>query len=334
MFRDALLQVVCPRLNGSCERAGGAGVLVSNFVTKHTSARCLTEPEPPAWPLSRRIGAGMLLNLGDGSTGTRFTECAVGALFPGLRRMHGGRHAVRRCNLTVDGKYGVGSRMDCTQYWDSGGYISDTPVPEQLAALLATHPGNLTAGVLLSLRDPWAWRRARLAGEAYERLKPASWRARGDPHARDVTPPTLCEGGGPVTSVGDPSDPDGVMVARDVLTYDAWALCVAKRAGHDVLAFSLFDSSEAEFDARLWAFLRLRPPVLSARLTPLDRFSERLAKCRSGTSHHGPSQSVQVVRAAGAARDAAAVAGAHADWDAALAQQKANGRHHHVPVQT
>ena len=322
VFRTAL-EDVCPLLNGSCARAGGADAIVANFLNKSSTARCLVEPEPPAWPLSQRVGAGLLINLGDGSTGTRFIDCALAALFPGLRRLHGGRHAVRRCNATTAGGYGAGSGINCTAYWDSAGYVSDHPVPEQVAALLATHPGSLTAGALLSLRDPWAWSRARFKEiDEYERKHPAGARARGDPHARDLTPPALCEGGVPVTSLGDATDVDGTSLALDVLTYDTWALCVTKRAGHDVLAFSLFDTPEAELEARLWAFLRLRSPVLSTRLGPLAHFSERLAACRSSTSRRGPSQSVKDVRAGGASRAAAALAGARADWEAALAQQK------------
>ena len=79
-----------------------------------------------------------------------FLDCALAALFPGLRRLHGGRHAVRRCNATTAGGYGAGSGINCTAYWDSAGYVSDHPVPEQVAALVSRHDEISRARVIAS----------------------------------------------------------------------------------------------------------------------------------------------------------------------------------------
>ena len=123
----------------------------------------------------------------------------------------------------------------CTGMWDAYDYVDDWPVEDQLLQLLQTHPANLTAGVLLSLRDPWEWRDARL-------------RAHADMGAADWTAPSPCSGHGPRLNQ------DEAPLAK--LSHDAWAACVATGLT-GLLAFNLRDSRTggADFGRQLHEFL-------------------------------------------------------------------------------
>ena len=45
-------------------------------------------------------------------------------------------------------------------------YLSDSPLPYEVVPLLLSHPGKLTAGLLLTLRDPVDWVRSRVEHHA------------------------------------------------------------------------------------------------------------------------------------------------------------------------
>jgi hypothetical protein len=289
-FRRSLSDIVCPLLNNTCERAGGAAAILASYLAKSAGAVCLARPEPPAWPKSARKlrgKRGMLVNAGAGSTGTRFLGCLVhGALSNGPAPMvekHGGRLPVILCNVSKDGeRYGAASGMNCTEWWDSADYVSDDPIPEQLAPLLATHRNGSIAGVLLSLRSPWDWAKTRRGMESWERTHRATFASRlkqGVARARDVTPPMPCSGGGNATSVTDPTDPTGVALAQDLLAYNAWAHCAATRAGLPVYTFSLFDMPPATFEEELWRFFASLPDYADA-LQPLPKLHEHANRCR------------------------------------------------------
>ena len=40
---------------------------------------------------------------------------------------------------------------------DAYDYLSDSPLPYEVVPLLLSHPGKLTAGIILTLRDPVDW---------------------------------------------------------------------------------------------------------------------------------------------------------------------------------
>lgn len=197
----------------------------------------------------------MLLNLGDGTTGTRFINCVMKRLE--LRTAHGLREMLPQlgCDLhciEVDKRVrrpiapfadapGYGTNETCgswTKIVDAYDYVSDSPVPHWAAALLATHRGA-RAAVLLTLRDPWEWVASRLAH-----------------HARDAPGWTVAHGGC-ATGSTHLRDDDGTAVALDVLTYNAWATCVAvqDRDPSQVFLMNLFRENPAQLLRRLLRFL-------------------------------------------------------------------------------
>jgi hypothetical protein len=111
-FTAALLLVGSALSNGTIDRVGGTNALVRHYVETMQSAQCVVaEPEAAAdaprhrpravegedaavaratsaaWPPSRRAsGTGLLINAGEGTTGTRFLDCVLRAL--GARTAH------------------------------------------------------------------------------------------------------------------------------------------------------------------------------------------------------------------------------------------------------
>ena len=292
-FEQALRLISGHLEPATLQQVGGADAVLSNYVSRFGSARCLAEPAPPTWPAfdplrvrsrtSRATrGAGVLLNSGDGTTGTSGLHCTLQAL--GAHSTHGGAsgpapkaylvdferrrracgdvlpRAIDNGTLTLEGN-GCSSVGSCTDAWHKLGHDAfvDTPVPQQLAALLATLPRGALAGVVHTLRDPPAWRRSRLAHHEKETSCLANlWRI----------PNAGCVGGTPMSSLGPPSryGPAGchsnsrhapqrahndasngtfkyepttasgmasevyspLAADRDKLTYDAFAVCLAQ----------------------------------------------------------------------------------------------------------
>ena len=158
---------------------------------------------------------GPVINLGEGTTGTRFLSCVFQRL--GFRTSHN--------ELISDANdYSSLSEYD---------YISDNPMNMQGAHILATRHGGQIPGVILSLRDPREWARSRLAhhqGGGAQHWRPAS----------------ECLGyGGPLTEL------DRMPLA--VMTYNAFSACIATspdlRYGDDhLLLINVFQTGRSEDD--------------------------------------------------------------------------------------
>jgi len=128
-------------LPGSLDKVGGIENVLRVYKERwHLAAADTTGTHlcDPAWPLSTRKKKGLLVNLGAGTTGTRYLQCV----------MHTDRLTSPRARLAATDEYD---------------YISDLPLPYQVVQLLLSHPGRLTAGVILTLRDPVDWVRSRVS---------------------------------------------------------------------------------------------------------------------------------------------------------------------------
>ena len=174
------------------------------------------------WPLSKRTRP-LVINAGDGSTGTRFMHCVMGKL--GLKSVHQFRN---------------GGRAYGTRVWDEFDHISDSPVGYMATQLLRSHPGNL-ASVVLMLRNPWDWHRARQASH-YRARSGSCWQPANGGCGQNFT--SMC-------------NKDGFSMERDMLSNAAFVACLAfqGRAAARVAVFSLFAEPEGGAMYRLQGLL-------------------------------------------------------------------------------
>jgi len=199
---------------------GASGASGASSLPKASSPRQPTTAKPAlpsyrtdAWPLSTRTRP-LVINAGDGSTGTRFVHCVMGKL--GLRSAHALHN---RC---------VRSRGYGTRAWDAYDHISDSPVGYQVAQLLRSHPGP-KASVVLMLRNPWDWHRSRTAHHA--RARTSCWAPTNGGCGRNIT--TVC-------------NKDGHSMEKDMLSNAAFVACRAfqGREAARIAIFSLFVEPE------------------------------------------------------------------------------------------
>ena len=107
------------------------------------------------WPLSKRARkdkypglrsdpSALILNVGAGTTGTRFLDCVVSKL--GASTGHNIDHPHVDKNLCKEASYSYQEPgpndlppydKSCTAAWDKFNYASDSPVPYELAGILA-----------------------------------------------------------------------------------------------------------------------------------------------------------------------------------------------------
>ena len=127
------------------------------------------------WPRSKLAVLhgqdGLLLNIGEGTTGTRFLHCVVMEL--GIRGFHSGTAKDDRLkDCTKTGK--VEHEGDsCTSAWDEYEMAQDSLTASALLGLLSSHPGSLMGGALMSLRQPDEWRHSRVS--AHEATGAKGW---------------------------------------------------------------------------------------------------------------------------------------------------------------
>jgi hypothetical protein len=187
------------------------------------------------WPPSERP---KLINAGEGTTGTRFLACVADGL--GFKSGHN-PDALHVCLPTNASDVSSSSAQaeladgHCTHSWDAFTFLTDNPVPDQLVPLLLTNPA---APVMLSLRNPYAWRASRLAHHE-EGQDVAGWGV--SIAGCGVYAPRLLDAA------------DDVAVAK--LTYDAFAACIARGRGHKLLILDLFTEKPAAVQARIHGFL-------------------------------------------------------------------------------
>ena len=138
-FTAALVLVGSALSNGTIDRVGGTNALLRHYVETMQSAQCVVaEPEAAAdaprhrpraveeedaaaaramsaaWPPSRRAsGTGLLINAGEGTTGTTFLDCVLGAL--GART----KHMDKRLSAACDGRVATGTdEPSCMRHVD------------------------------------------------------------------------------------------------------------------------------------------------------------------------------------------------------------------------
>jgi hypothetical protein len=241
-FRVAL-KAVSSFVPGALDRAGGTESVVSRYLKakRDPTSECLSKAQCSAgkkcrWPESQRgteSGYGVFVNLGEGSTGTRFLTCIFSGL--GLKTAHD-------IEATKD-PYCMGKKENCTGAWDKYDYLSDWPITDLGSTLMATHRTKALAGALLSLRDPQEWRKKRLT----EHISQGSdmWQASAPCHP---SIPTLGD---------DSADWDLIK-----LTYDSWSACIANhhRGHNELFAFNLWEykNEAADFPIDLHEFLKGR----------------------------------------------------------------------------
>ena len=238
--------------HGTLERAGGYKALVANYRGHFSGHKCdhlaaingsdfalsfvLGEE---SWPPSKRSRDGrrppLLIDMGHGTTGTRFLTCV-------FRRLKIGTfHNTPPQNDTV---------ADLTTWYDGFGALLDSPIPYLLDALLATHLANET-NLFISVRDPWDWVTSR-------RKHPtaSSW--------------YVSTGGcGSIGVLIGRHESSNDEVARDLLVSWSWAICVAtNRDVRPVPIVNLFDDDQCTSALMIERAMRhpkmhIAPPVLA-----------------------------------------------------------------------
>ena len=268
-YRSALRQVTAMLRFGTMERAGGEDRVVAHYEALYGSATCCHLCNPfgspgERWTTRSERSRPLLLNGGDGSTGTRFLNCVMTGLH--VSSDHNSPTILNESCLIRSGQ----ESKDCTAAFDPYDYVSDTPVPYMLAPLLRAFRGNVR--LMLSLRDPWEWAERRLAAHAFEGA--AGWvPGDGGCHIRQDNRSRL----------GD----DREAAALNKLTYDALALCLGAREGLDPVLINLFDDADdvsrlkfgrflgnASLDQKLketwrWCHHNRTQEALDARLNPM-----------------------------------------------------------------
>ena len=258
-FRAALSMVANATSKPALARAGGAEAVVGRYLDKWGGRNCRSQPGGVDWPISQHARGGLLLGAGTGTTGTRYLACLFSSF--GLRVFHtkgeNDRVSERlRCTqcFTNGSTFMELEGMSRTAAWDQYDFVTDTPVPDELAFLYATHPGKLLAGVILTVRDPVEWKRSRIEHHPHSEN---STRAL-DAHRWNVG--GLGCSAAELAILGD-SD---LLVSQDKFVYDSWAACRAMQDGRsrdDLLILNLFVETAEQVEARLLKFLSGRPLV-------------------------------------------------------------------------
>jgi len=198
----------------------------TQYLQSSTSTWCFPNPPTAMWPMSQRpANRPLIINAGEGSTGSSFMDCVYDEL--GFNSRHG----------VMTGQMGFGSKgcePSCTEGWDRYDYISDSPVQYQLWPLLKTHPDAL---VLLPTRDPAQWQRARLD-------------AHKDQGAADWYQAAPC--GRAAHKLAHTDSPTSFVV------YNVWVDCVVPPK--NLFTYNLFDKSETAANTiwRMVDFLKSR----------------------------------------------------------------------------
>ena len=170
--------------------AGEHGAVLQHYQT-HFGRPCKHLGNSPRWPLSGSARERRIIDLGDGTTGTRFLACVL-----------------QKLQLSVGHNSKAPRTASLTAFFDQFDAILDSPVPYLTDALLATHTRDQTA-LMLTVRDPWDWKDSRLKHHSTA----TQWRAADGG----------CGSG--FTQLGSTNSTEGD--ARDLLSSWAWALCLA-----------------------------------------------------------------------------------------------------------
>ena len=218
-FRKWLVEVA-RYLPGALHQAGGLESVVQAYAALPKNEGCPSASKLASGHAYAPGKHGPLINLGEGTTGTRFLSCVFERV--GFRTSH--NEPVSEAN-----DFKSLSRYD---------YVSDNPMNMQGAHILATRHGGQIPGVILSLRDPRDWARSRLSHHV----------GGGAQHWR---PESACLGyGGALTEVN--------KMPLAVMTYNAFSACIAtspdlRYSDDHLLLINVFQAgrSEDEVDVEL-----------------------------------------------------------------------------------
>jgi hypothetical protein len=252
-FKASLTELL-PLRPGVVEQFGGVDRVTEDYMRLFGAGVCPVSASGTnghmeggiGWPRSSRTDSGLLINAGEGSTGTRDVDCIFQHLgLEGGHYLSGGK--AFGCSTSQPGS-------DCTKLFDRFDYVSDSPVSAIVPQLLASHPGHLLSGALLSLREPfeWAQRRAEhnkvgAAGRSDDVVKaetPCGCHAHA--HHYGMLAAVGCN--------GSPSLSDVNASALAVVIHDAWATClITKRFRQPLLALNVFNGVSRIYDGGAWS---------------------------------------------------------------------------------
>ena len=161
-FAESLV-ALSPLLPGAVARAGGAKRLTERYARKFGQGACPLASAATGWPPSNR-STPLLLNMAEGSTGTRFLECLLSQR---MRTAHFPDTALAQAlDQTSDAPADAGAaatagataaapndltdlplhectrsegERSCTGGFDAFDYVSDTPTAQLVSLLLETH---------------------------------------------------------------------------------------------------------------------------------------------------------------------------------------------------
>lgn len=175
--------------------------------------------------------APLLINAGEGSTGTRFLNCVASRI--GLKAAHN--------------QY-VSNASD----FALSDFVSDHPVPELLAPLLAAFRGQ--SHVMMTLRDPWEWLEARRKHTGSDAFRIGT------------------AGCGLGIRLDDGTDDE---LATHLFVYNAFSACMAARQGAEPVLINLFNEPDVEVQQRFIDWLRK-----GERNVSLERAKNAWAHCK------------------------------------------------------
>jgi hypothetical protein len=195
----------------------------SSMYAGMSSRHCVPNPPTKEWPISKRQHDGrqpLIINAGEGTTGSTYVDCIFEQL--GLPEQD-----QRKKDALLPANDYRGCEPTCTEGWDHFDYVSNTPVPYEIWALLKTHPEAL---VLLPVRDSQVWQKERLASHP----EAGTWRQAAPCGA---TEHTLDHGDAPTAFI----------------VYNAWVKCVTNPS--KLFEFNLFEDDTSAIISRLLRFL-------------------------------------------------------------------------------
>ena len=253
-FKAAMEHLLDPqaKLLTWADKAG----LVARYAKVSQVQRCATVPSVK-WPISKVNAAKtMIINVGEGSTGTRFLNCVMRRL--GLNGAHTrGDHDMstgKAKNRSKEIEFlGCEHYPSCTDGWDQFSYISDSPVPYFVRELLATHPSAL---VIQSLRSPSSW--------VHSRIKKHKLQGAENWHQA-----TVC---------GDADHPmKHNLTEMDFVVYNIFAKCISPGGGRS-MEFNMFKENSAIILRRLLEFLAHNNVALTPHLPPTVTGNDAVAE--------------------------------------------------------
>eukprot|EP00039_Didymoeca_costata_P016799 m.305966 g.305966 ORF g.305966 m.305966 type:complete len:367 (+) comp16453_c0_seq1:153-1253(+) len=196
--------------------------------------RNCTQLPTTEWPISTNRTNPLIINAGEGTTGTRFLNCfmrRIGLPSAHTRGEKDGRTGEERARDNRTEFLGCSHYGSCTAGWDQFNYISDSPVAYQIWELLQSHPDAI---VFQSLRQPQPWKKSRISKHMLQNAN--KWHQAGPCGMAD-------------------HQMDHEDTELDYVVYNAWARCILPPRS---IAFSFFSMKTHSVLLKIMRALRLR----------------------------------------------------------------------------